>query len=320
MHVLVGSHTIRVEVSEPALARALADVAAALGLETAGDGPSAATLRLATGPVPPQPAAGAALPYGEHLRVWREGGRSRAWSEHTALVAEADTAEGVVDAEHASPEEVVALFVLGVFLLLRPRGLFPLHAAVLARDGRGVVFAAPSDAGKSTLAYSLVRQGWAFLSDDSVLLHPAGDAVEAHAFRRSFGLDPDAEARFPEIAQHAAPQLTDAEKRSVPVEALYPAQAATCCTPRLLVFPEIADQPTSALVPVAKTEAFLRLVAQSALVHLDPRWAAEHLDVLRRLVAQAPAYRLHAGRDLLAEPATIVRLLEQTEPFEPLHA
>jgi len=48
----------------------------------------------------------------------------------------------------------------------------PLHAACVARDGRGVLLCGDSGAGKSTLSYALARRGWTFLSDDVVHLAP----------------------------------------------------------------------------------------------------------------------------------------------------
>ncbi len=81
----------------------------------------------------------------------------------------------------------VNLVLHTLLVLLTRRGYFPLHAAALARavDGAeseppaGVLMAAPSDSGKSTLAMGLVRAGWGFLSDDSILLRAAAAGGEA---------------------------------------------------------------------------------------------------------------------------------------------
>ena len=203
--------------------------------------------------------------------------------------------------------------VLALFLLLRPHGFFPLHAAALAHDGDGVLLAASSDAGKSTTAFNLVRQGWQFLSDDSVLLRVNDEAVEAIAFRRNFGLDPDAEDRFPEIAAHWSTQLTDVDKRCIAMDALFPEQSADRCTPRLLLFPELTGESESVLAPLSKADALLKLVAQSALVSLSPAWTPEHLAALKRLVVQGPSFRLLAGRDLMDRPERIAELIRSVE-------
>lgn len=51
------------------------------------------------------------------------------------------------------------------------------HAALLSKDGRGVVIVGPSFAGKSTLATALWRSGWSLMADDVVFLDPAACAA-----------------------------------------------------------------------------------------------------------------------------------------------
>jgi hypothetical protein len=62
------------------------------------------------------------------------------------------------------------LACLVVPLLLAERGDLALHAAVLARDGRAVVFCGASMRGKSTIAAELAARGFDLLGDDSAVL------------------------------------------------------------------------------------------------------------------------------------------------------
>jgi HprK-related kinase A len=50
-----------------------------------------------------------------------------------------------------------------------------IHAAVLERQGRAVILAAPPGSGKSTLAAALACRGWRLLSDELTLIDPADD-------------------------------------------------------------------------------------------------------------------------------------------------
>lgn len=54
--------------------------------------------------------------------------------------------------------------------LLGQRYLAPIHAALVVRNGCGVMLCGESFAGKSTLAYGCARQGWKFIADDAVYL------------------------------------------------------------------------------------------------------------------------------------------------------
>jgi hypothetical protein len=52
-----------------------------------------------------------------------------------------------------------------------------LHAACVARQGRGILLCGESGRGKSTLAYACARAGWTFVSDDSHLAQPSENIV-----------------------------------------------------------------------------------------------------------------------------------------------
>lgn len=313
---------VHLRAGDPGVGQMLGEIVDYFGLPVAETSLAAAQASLdmaAWEHLPPLPAdARPVTRYGRHVEVWRSDGAFFLQSD-SALV-EVNPATGratggvVLRDDPALRSELLADVVLALFLLLRPHRFFPLHAAALARNGEGVLFAAESDTGKSTTAYNLVRQGWTYLSDDSVLLRPRDETVEAIAFRRHFGMDPDARERFPEIAEHWSAQLTDVDKRCVALDALYPDQSAERCVPRLLIFPELVDEAASRLVPLRSSDALLRLIAQSALVTLDPEWTPVHLGVLKTLLDQAPPYRLLAAPDLLRDPHRIVSLLDEVWP------
>ena len=53
--------------------------------------------------------------------------------------------------------------------------LTPIHAACIAREGRGVLLCGPSGAGKTSLAYFCARKAWTYVSDnESWLVRAAG--------------------------------------------------------------------------------------------------------------------------------------------------
>ncbi|CCH72306.1 hypothetical protein BN11_1520019 [Nostocoides australiense Ben110] len=64
----------------------------------------------------------------------------------------------------------------------------PVHAAVVAINGRAVLVAGESYAGKSTLAGWLTARGWEFLTDELALLEEVPGGWHVHPFPRPIGL------------------------------------------------------------------------------------------------------------------------------------
>jgi hypothetical protein len=81
------------------------------------------------------------------------------------------------------PESVVPHLVYQVLdrVSINERHKLLLHAAVLARHDRAVLFAAPTGAGKSTLAAALCESGWTYLSDELAIIDPHTLRVEPYA-------------------------------------------------------------------------------------------------------------------------------------------
>jgi hypothetical protein len=203
------------------------------------------------------------------------------------------------------------LITFSLVILLRYRGWFALHTAALAREGHGLLLVAQSDSGKSTATMNLVRQGWDYLSDDTVLLRTESERARAYSFRRNFCVDPDATALFPELARREWPaSLSDATKWQVDVDALFPGQYAPTAIPRVLVLPQITSAPKSRIEPVDAKTVLGHLIEQGALfLTPDPAVAEQHLNVFRRLIQQSQTYRLYAARDLLDKPHRTHELL-----------
>ena len=92
-------------------------------------------------------------------------------------------------------------------ILASVRSHFLIHAGVVARDDHGIVLAADSAHGKTTLVLELVRRGWKFLSDEMAALGRADGRV--HPFPRSLRIRPGTLelAGFPGAADGAAQWL-----------------------------------------------------------------------------------------------------------------
>jgi len=252
--------------------------------------------------------------------IWRTSGRMILHHEDTTVDLRPQTglAEAAISPDlftsgtDQQPSSLLSYLVaISLAILLRAHGWFPLHAAGLTREERGVLLTARSGSGKSTAALSLVRDGWGYLSDDTVLLRAENDQINAYSFRRNFCVDPDAASHFPELdASDWPPALSNASKWQIDPAQIYPGQSVATCTPSLIVLPDLADTSESRVEPVGTKPALEQLLNQGGFFLAPGSDAADrHLTVLRRLIEQARTYRLHAGRDVLEHPRTVHTLL-----------
>lgn len=205
---------------------------------------------------------------------------------------------------------VAALHVpVALAFALRHHRVFHLHAAALADGERAVLVAGQAEAGKTTLAIALLEAGLGVLCDDAAYLAERGGAIRVQGVARPFHLRPATARAFPRVAARAGP--ADAEgRRDVDPAAVWGPPRRGPLAPGLLVFPEVARRPATAVERIAAAEALGLLVEASALVVVDgAAHAPEHLALLGRLASETPAVRVTLGQDLLERPAEVARAI-----------
>jgi hypothetical protein len=201
----------------------------------------------------------------------------------------------------------------GLLKLLRPLGIYSLHAAGLAtKDGEGVLLVGPSGSGKSTLSIGLIRAGWNYLSDDAVLLRCGPEGVEAFACRRSFYIDAARSIDYSDFCLgDEEPDSNGGRRRRVGINEAYPEQYIAQCLPRIVIFPKITAHSQSMLRPIGKVSALGSLLAQSAPQLFDRSTMSGHLELLKCLLGQAELFELNAGTDLYHQPAKLIDLIRE---------
>jgi len=253
-----------------------------------------------------------------NVQVWHRGeqmylrcNRSVTHIDFETRVARATLSDAMTGPSETRRDPLFYFITMALVVLLRTQERYALHTAALRRKEGGLLLVAESDSGKSTTALNLVRSGWQYVSDDTVLLRPASEAVYADSFRRDFCLDPEAADLFPELAGRDWPASpSDATKWRVSLEQVYPSQFAKTCCPQAIVLPSIESSATSALAPMPRRTMLGHLMQQGGLTLVPGTQATQrYLDVLRQLVTQARTYRLRAGRDLIRDSEAASTLL-----------
>jgi hypothetical protein len=176
-----------------------------------------------------------------------------------------------------------------------PTARVPLHAGAVGRDGRGVLVAGASGAGKSTTALACLEAGLDYVGDDFVLVDV--DALTVHPLTNTAKLARPDLPRFPGLADAVTnADRLDQEKAFVSVRDARPERLASALALSAIVVPEQTGTRGSRLVR-ASPAAALRVLAPTTCVHL-PGAHREVVTKLGRLVRQVPCHRLEAGTDL----------------------
>ena len=181
------------------------------------------------------------------------------------------------------------LDVMGLFLLAQ-RYVAAVHAACVARNGRGILLAGPSGAGKSTLAWACARTGWTYLSDDATWLVADNPRGELLGRPQTVRFRADAPRFFPELAGLVS-RVRPNGKLSIEVStSRFPhIRTAARCRPAAVVFVDRRSRRTPGFEGISREDALEQLLVE------NPLYRDELVERHRALIGQlldAPAYRL----------------------------
>lgn len=208
-------------------------------------------------------------------------------------------------------------FMIGLIYLFSHQGLYDLHGAALSHHGTGYLFVGDSKSGKSSIAISLVRKGWNYASDDSLLLKATKNQVDVLSFRKRFYIDPSRVSKYPELdVLIAMENYTDETKCFLDLDEVYPDRFQPVISPVFLLFTKITTKQKSAIQPVSKGMAFANILKQSASIFFNRQATNVQADILKKLINQCRCYELHAGRDLYDNPCEILNILPDRRQLE----
>lgn len=176
-----------------------------------------------------------------------------------------------------------------VYMLLAQLYATPIHAACVARNGRGVLLCGASGVGKSTLAYACARRGWTFIGDDSAMLPRTGEGRRVIGRPYSMRFRDTASGLLPELNGRLAARRVNGKLTIEIPSAELAIESALECTAGALVFLDRREACDATVVPVARGNALGRLAAD--LAEYDAPVMEEWARSLEQL-ARVPAFEL----------------------------
>ena len=195
------------------------------------------------------------------------------------------------------------------------RGHLLLHAGAAAMpDGRTVVVHGASGVGKTTLTAALVRNGLAYLTDETVCVDP--HTLEIEPFPKPLTVKPGAQSLLAYLEPPDDEDPDGSGNWQIPADRLgrRPIPDAPM-RPSLIVFPDVDPERNDVdVTPVSPARAAFVLGEQSsALWAIEPR----PLAAVARLVGSAPALQVSYGSAFDAAPV-IGELLAEATPAGPV--
>ena len=192
---------------------------------------------------------------------------------------------------------------------LRGRGQFHLHAgAVVTPGGRPWLVVGRSGAGKTTTTLALVRAGFSFLGDDSVLLRQGQAGVEILPLPLDFHLAPRTAEAFADLAPELGETIDEgALKRRLDARRTFASQRlGRVGPPAALVFPAVTDAARTSIEPRPPALAMGELLHGSALLTVEGMAdVRSQVALLEAIVGRATCWSLALGADALADPGVV---------------
>jgi hypothetical protein len=195
-------------------------------------------------------------------------------------------------------------------LMLSKQGQRVFHASAVEVGAGAIVFAAESGRGKSTLAASFAVNGFRFLTDDSLVLEPAGGGYAVLPSHPSIRLWADSEAALIQPGTETAPAVAYTAKARF----LAGDQVRFCDEPRPLRRAYFLGDSSAEAVTFARlrpAEALVEWVKHSFLLDIEERpRLASHFDQVARLADLPIHYRLDYPRRYAALAQVRAAILE----------
>jgi len=204
-------------------------------------------------------------------------------------------------------------------LWLRDRRIQVIHSAMLAKNGKGILFTGKGGSGKSSSILASILAGFDFLGDDYIgLEESATGSFVGHSLYNSILLEAGHLKSFGDIrADTYNGNPVRGEKVIIYTGETFTGQLARSAPISALVLPKIVNSARPQVFPATKMEALLSLAPSSLKLQISPK--AWELDQQAKLVERVPCFWLELGHSMDAIPECVDNLLQRIKTSRSRH-
>ena len=194
-----------------------------------------------------------------------------------------------------------------VLWMATQRTLSAIHCAVVTYNGKTVMLRGRPNAGKTTLAYAALRQGFSLLCEDVAFAFRHDDGIELRGVPWLLYLKPDAVRFFPELDGLEPLDRYNGEQKILTfVGERFPDQVVHRAPLGPAVFVERSQDGANELIEIGREEALARF--EATRIAMEHRNAGD-VDIWGAML-ERPAYRFEVGPDPLAAAAVLREFCE----------
>jgi hypothetical protein len=194
--------------------------------------------------------------------------------------------------------------------------IVPVHAGLVARQGRGILLGGPGGSGKTTTSLLCLAAGFDYLGDDYIAVPPPGNRwPQGFSVFASAWLEPAHARNFGWLLEHAVGEPGE-DKRLVALSEVAGVRLGESADIVALVLPRVAGTPRTSYHPATKGEAFRRL-APSSILQLPLVAPRRALERMAAVTSRLPTYWLDLGQDLAEIPLRVGDILAEATSSDP---
>lgn len=208
---------------------------------------------------------------------------------------------GINDLENDVIAKPLLRFLIGI---LQQKSIYISHAALIGKNGRGLLVTGKGGVGKSTISSASVGGGLDFCADDFVALEKRDGKVFGHSLYATVLLNSDQLAYHPHFDDIAHPSTSlEVPKTLVTMATKFSHQMVRSMEVDAIAVPKICTNPSSSLTPTSKS-AVLRALTPTS-VFSSPWREVDRAHFLLDLAQNMDCFTYLSGSDFLRIPDPI---------------